>query len=324
MAEQETYYEMLWDCETCATKGLLGTSHRHCPQCGAAQDPARRYFPPVGEEVEARNHVYVGVDWNCAYCQSPNSAAAKCCVNCGAGRDGAKPVLATVDAPVAEPPVVPVVPVVPAKRHFGRWLAAALGIAMLILIGMFFTTRETAVEITGHAWERRIAIERYSAVSEDAWCDSLPSGAYAVSRSREVRSQRQVEAGQDCIEKRVDMGDGSFTKKRECTPRYRDEPVYDERCHFRVNRWQVARQVVANQDSAPNPTWPLVGHLQGGSALGAEREAGRRERYILNLAGAGKTWQCDVDAALWERLRDGSQVSLGVRLTGGADCGSLR
>ena len=34
--EPETYYEMLWDCTQCGTTGLLGTTHRHCPSCGAA------------------------------------------------------------------------------------------------------------------------------------------------------------------------------------------------------------------------------------------------------------------------------------------------
>ena len=42
------------------TKALLGDSHRHCPTCGAAQDPTKRYFPEPGTEVEARNHQFVG------------------------------------------------------------------------------------------------------------------------------------------------------------------------------------------------------------------------------------------------------------------------
>ncbi|MFZ2308904.1 MAG: hypothetical protein WAW34_16345 [Rhodoferax sp.] len=58
MSEQEIYYEMLWDCAQCNTKGLLGDSHRHCPTCGAAQDPTKRYFPKEGEEVEAKNHKF--------------------------------------------------------------------------------------------------------------------------------------------------------------------------------------------------------------------------------------------------------------------------
>ena len=51
MAEQETYYEMLWDCPQCGTLGLLGDSHRHCPTCGTAQDPTKRYFPKPAAEL---------------------------------------------------------------------------------------------------------------------------------------------------------------------------------------------------------------------------------------------------------------------------------
>ena len=59
-------YEMLWDCSACGTKGLLGVSHRRCPNCGAPQDPTTRYFPAPGSEVLAADHVYAGADWRCA------------------------------------------------------------------------------------------------------------------------------------------------------------------------------------------------------------------------------------------------------------------
>ncbi|MEO7108554.1 MAG: hypothetical protein ABIZ09_19430, partial [Rhodoferax sp.] len=105
MAENEIFYEMLWDCPQCNTKGLLGDSHRHCPTCGAAQDPTKRYFPEPGQEIEARNHQFVGADWACVFCSSPNSAAAAHCTNCGAGKDGTKPVATVLDraASVAKP-----------------------------------------------------------------------------------------------------------------------------------------------------------------------------------------------------------------------------
>ena len=54
------HYEMLWDCAYCATPKLLGKSHRHCPKCGAPQDPERRYFPADSEKVAVEDHVPVG------------------------------------------------------------------------------------------------------------------------------------------------------------------------------------------------------------------------------------------------------------------------
>ncbi len=45
MSVSEKTYEMLWDCKYCGQRKNLGLSHRHCPNCGAPQDPAARYYP---------------------------------------------------------------------------------------------------------------------------------------------------------------------------------------------------------------------------------------------------------------------------------------
>ncbi len=340
----EIHYEMLWDCDACGTRGLLGVSHRHCPACGAAQNPERRYFPAPGEEVEAKNHVFSGVDWRCAYCDSPNAAAAKFCVNCSAGQDGAKPVALKFDgqgaalpgSPASPPPTpVPASQFVSNAASPGRggkgWLILLLLAVFAVagigsLIAMFLTTTETAVTVGTKTWERSIAIERFSPASDAAWCDSLPAGAYDISRSREVRSQRKIEDGQNCTEKRVDKGDGSFVKQQECTPRYRDEPVYDERCRYRINRWLVDRQIVATQDSAPQPEWPSVRLASAlrAETLGAEREGGRSEHYRVVLQAGGEQWTCDLPESRWRSLAPGKGATVAVRALGGADCDSLR
>lgn len=82
-------YQMFWDCSYCGTKELLGVSHRHCPNCGGAQDENKRYFPPEGREVELHDHVYFGVDWDCQHCSTPNSKNSNNCVNCGSPQNGA-------------------------------------------------------------------------------------------------------------------------------------------------------------------------------------------------------------------------------------------
>jgi len=334
MAEKEIYYEMLWDCTQCEAKGLLGDSHRHCPMCGAAQDPKQRYFPKPGAEVEAKNHQYVGVDWSCAFCMSPNSAAAAHCTNCGAGQDGTKPVVKVEDVSV-NPSVKPQVASVPGGVRWLRWVLALAVLVIVVLGTLFFKTQETTATVTQKTWSREIQIEKLVPVSESAWCEAMPTGAYAVTYTREQRSSKKVPDGQECREQRVDQGDGTFVKRQECTPRYREEPVYDKRCHFQVNRWRMSRSAKAEGDTEVLPAWPSVGNLNlanrgsnplavASGPMGSEREGPRRETYVLKLASGSKLWTCMVSEPVWTKYAEGRTTPLKVRLTGGADCDSLK
>ncbi|MBI2746456.1 MAG: zinc ribbon domain-containing protein [Burkholderiales bacterium] len=331
MAEEEIYYEMLWDCTQCNTKGLLGDSHRHCPTCGAAQDPTERYFPKEGEEVEAKNHKFVGADWSCAYCSSPNSQAAAHCTNCGAGQDGTKPVALVADKATPEP-LPSTMPTTAPKRSMGwlRWVFAALALVVIGIVFLFTSTKETTATVAQRTWAREIQIEQMGRVADSAWRDSVPGDAYGVSCSREQRSTKQVPDGQDCHTERVDKGDGTFVKRQECTTRYRDVPVYDDRCSYTVNRWRTVRSVKADTQNAMNPVWPTVSNLNanfpggGVGSLGSEREGTRHESYVLTLGSGGKTWTCNVPENVWSKYQEGATTPLKVRLTGGADCSSLK
>ena len=332
MPEKEIYYEMLWDCAQCNTTGLLGDSHRHCPTCGAAQDPTKRYFPEPGTEVEAKNHQFVGADWSCAYCNSPNSAAAAHCTNCGAGQDGTKPVATVVDT-AAAPPTLIAPPVAAQSSHKWRWLLAAFALVVVALSTLFFSTHDATATVAGRNWQREIQIEKFGPVSDSAWCDSMPGDAYAVSQSREQRSTRQVPDGEVCRDERIDKGDGTFVKHRECSPRYRDEPVYDNRCRFQVNRWRAYRSVKAGSETAAQPMWPSIGTLNSGGlafsnglagGMGAERAGQRSESYVLALQSDGKRWTCNVPESVWNKYQEGASLPIKVRLVGGAVCSSLK
>lgn len=80
MAEERVeslgFYEMLWDCEFCGTKGLLAKSQRHCPECGAKQSADARYFPKEGEETKVAGHKYESSDRYCPACNAPQGALA--------------------------------------------------------------------------------------------------------------------------------------------------------------------------------------------------------------------------------------------------------
>lgn len=357
MADQ--FFEMMWDCEQCDARELLAKTQRHCPMCGAAQDPKRRYFPEPGKEVEAKGHQYVGVDWACAYCESPNSAAAAFCVNCGGPGNGTKKValvqeqpqqqaatpsqpasgtaVAPNEAPGATKASEPAQALSAASRSASGlpWLAAVAAlITLLVLIGTsalvysFFSKHDENVLLVEKSWSRSVDVEQFASVNSVSWCDALPTEAYQVTRTREQRSTRQVQDGEVCVDSRADVGDGTFTKRRECSPRYRSEPVFDARCSYLINRWKVMRTDRTAGSAQLAPTWPnsvLGNTLVQGNSLGAERLGRRNETYRVRLqSDRGAVWTCDLPAAVWSSLAENQTMTMKVRGTGGADCASLQ
>ena len=323
---EEHFYEMLWDCPSCNTRGLLGKSQRHCPACGQAQDPGKRYFPEAGQEVEAQGHTFVGADWRCAYCDSPNSSAAGFCGNCGASKDGTKAVSAISDPQ----DMLPQPPPVPVKRS-RKGLYAALAILIILIggiVGLFVSKKETTTQVTQTQWQREIEVERYAAVADSAWCEAMPVAAYAVSRSQEIRSHRQAADGQECKEQRVDKADGTFVKRKECSTKYREEPVYDDKCHFMINRWHVVRQLKASGDASQMPVRPTTEMVLSQNSgligrLGDERLGQRHEDYSVTLSNGTKNWHCSVQEELWKRIKPSSAVAVKIRTIGGAACDSI-
>jgi len=344
----ERTYQMLWDCPYCGTKKLLGVDHRHCPSCGATQDPELRYFPSDDDKVAVEDHEFTGADRTCGACGTANSAKAAHCVNCGSALDDAGAVRTRADKVSAsgfegetasdarvdfQQQKAPAQPEAPPKKKRGK-LACAVGCALLLLViaivaalAAVLWKKPTAVEVSGHSWERAIDIEEYRAVSDSDWCDSKPSGAYSVNSERKVRSHNKVEDGEDCVTRRVDKGDGTFTEKRECTPRYREEPVYDDWCSYKVDRWTVDRTAEASGASLTDtPAWPSVKLSKTGTCKGCEREGARRETYTVHFASTtdGKTHECEFGQSAWATYAVGSrwQSKAGV-LTGKLDCGAL-
>lgn len=317
-------FEMFWDCGYCETKALLGKSNRFCPNCGAQQDASRRYFPPPGQEVAA-NHEYDGADKTCPACSTPNGAKAHHCRSCGSPLDGSAEVNRVADRSSAAPNVAQAAAAKKSPKL--PWIIGGVIVALIsfCLVAMFWN-KDVGVTVTAHSWERTIDVERMSAVSESAWCDTMPMGAYGVSRSREQRSTKEIPDGQTCTTRDVDRGDGTFERKQECRTRYRSEPIYDDRCRFTVDRWQVNRTAkVAGQGTVPAPEWPRVTLSRSGLSLGSEREGSRNEKYTLSLKGEDeKVYTCTVPAPKWNAIEDGHKkiIPIGV-ITGAADCEKL-
>lgn len=314
-------YEMLWDCRYCDAKELLGKTHRYCPGCGAPQDASARYFPPPGKETAASAQ-YDGVDRSCPACQTPNGAKSNNCRHCGSPLDGAQAVKRVAEpgsaAPAAAPPKAEASP---KKRRWWLWALIGAVLSCCLCTGVSaLWTEDATITVQGHEWSREIDVERLQPVKEEAWCDSTPSGAYDVTKRREERSTRQVRDGETCTTRDVDRGDGTFERRRECEPRYREESIYDDRCSFTIDRWKKTRTEVARGESlSPAPAWPTV--RPGGN----EREGPRRETYVLHLQGKdSKRHSCNVDLSKWQAIADGARKSIKMRVvTGSPDCDSL-
>jgi len=337
-------YEMLWDCKFCRAQKLLGLTHRHCPNCGAQQDANGRYFPPDAERIAVQDHFYVGADIVCRYCGTATSNRARCCGNCGGplaeGQGVAKRVdqvhaagvvyggQSAADIARERSAVAAPAPPTPKKKRSALVWIVPLVLGVLVLGGLsalLFWKKSAALTVAGYEWKRAITVETFGAVTDSAWCDALPAGASDVRRHREERSKKQVPDGETCHARKVDNGDGTFHEKQECTPKYKQEPVYDDKCEYRVNRWHSARIDTAQGTTTANVNWPASSIARPGSCVGCEREGARSETYTVVFRDAkAEQYRCEFAQAKWAGFAQGSQWNGGVRrLVGTLDCDSL-
>lgn len=348
----EQVYEMLWDCKFCGTKKLLGKTHRFCPNCGAAQDDEARYFPSDDEKVAVKDHVYYGADRICPSCDTLNSANSQFCQQCGTPLEGAQTAQLVNDDQVirdgqrfettgsrnieqerfaqkmsAAGLNMDGTPKSKGGNNLLKYgIIGAVGLVVVFVAMAVFWKRETTAIVTGHTWTREIAVESYAPRSENAWCDAMPADAYSISRRSEVRSYRQIPDGEECSTRRIDNGDGTFSERRECRTKYREEPVYDTKCYYTVNRWGFSRSVKANGQSLNDlPYWPDTNITRTGTCIGCEREGRRDADYLVHFRADSSDYTCDLDESRWASIAVESRWTFQVGvITGQPDCGTLQ
>jgi hypothetical protein len=329
----EAVYEMMWDCRFCGQKKLLGLSHRHCPNCGAPQDPDKRYFPPDNEKVAVKDHPFVGADLSCHSCNQLMSRAVKCCPHCGAPAGAGVEVQRVADVvvpdPNAPPPFQPGAPAAPASSKGVSPILIVVGVVgALLVVGilvMVFWKREGVFVVAGRTWERDVAIERYDTTRESAWCDSPPAGGREVARHKEQHGTNQVKDGETCQTRKKDQGNGTFKEVKECTPKYKDVPVMADKCDYDVNQWKTAR-TQSEHGTEDAPRWPQTSLARTGTCLGCEREGARTEKYTVNFTDqkSGSAASCDVPETKWATFAKGGKYKGTSRvMTGGVDCDGL-
>ncbi len=348
--EHEGRYQMLWDCPFCGTERLLGLDHRHCPACGAAQDPARRYFPKDEERVAVADHPYHGADRVCPSCSTPNGGKSEFCGNCGTALDEAAAARQRAAQAVQEgqsfaadsaraaaqelsskrPSTPPPPPPPPASSGLGKKVAGAgcclglVALAALLLVALLWK-KEALVEVSGHRWERTITIEVNRAVSESGWKEDAPRGANGLQCREKEKSTKKVEDGEECEKKRVDKGDGTYDQVKECHPKYRSEPVMGDWCTWTAVKWTTDHVEKVKGDS-PNdpPRWPEATPHPAGDCEGCQRKGAKSETYTVLWKGDGESFTCDLPEKKWASFKVGSKwkAKVGV-IAGGIDCDAV-
>ncbi|MDM8546637.1 hypothetical protein QUF61_09115 [Candidatus Venteria ishoeyi] len=346
MTEKQTKtYEMMWDCKFCGTTKLLGKTHRYCPACGAAQDPEQRYYPSDQDKVAVEDHQFIGADKLCQACDTPNAANVEFCISCGSPMSEAaqakvrdSQLRATdesfsetrqadqlTDQATAEKAQLAAQQ---AKKKKQIWIIAGVAVVIALIATFLLWSKEVTVELQQHRWEYSIQIEQYRAQAKASWCDAMPHDAYRINRSEKVRSHKQVADGQECSMRRIDQGDGTYQEKQECRTRYRKEPIYDQYCNYQLNRWAHNR-AATSQGQDKKPRWASFKLACGGQRqsqkLGCEREGQRLAQHYLMLSDKqnGKTYQCEVQQALWQQSQLKSRWHLDINLAGSPRCGTL-
>jgi hypothetical protein len=334
----EKVYQMLWDCRFCGTTKLLGIEHRHCPNCGAAQDPAWRYFPSDADlkVINDPNYRYAGADKTCPFCGQPNSAAAQWCKDCGGDLSAAPEVARKADLQTGlEGPAGVRDDVVLQKfqreqaaiqaqsqgaRKGGLGRVKYLIIAAVVLcIGAFAafvvlsrSTYGASMAVSELTWQRVISVEQLTAQSGSDWRSGVPADAYNVACHSEDRCRTESEQ-YVCGSVNVDRGDGSFTKQDKYCTRSKQVCEPDQKCSYTVNHWTFERDFTATGGPADPLPWPSVS-LQTGSFVGAERESSRKETLnVVFKDSAGQSYTYNpTDYAVWQTYKVGQRYTVEI------------
>ena len=219
--------------------------------------------------------------------------------------------------------------------------------AVGLMVYYLMTPRVDTLTIQHTLWERTIPIERYATIDESDW--SVPHGGREYKQEREVRSytkvldhydiehetvKEKVQDGYTIKKYKKDKGNGYFeieeekiqkyktvTKKVEKkVPVYREDPVYDTKHYYQIERWIKTREVKTN-GMDDDPYWGETTLKEGSEPYGAGKEHIKeshiREKYSVeatNSDGDTDTYPVD-DFQFWSTLHTGDSVKVEINRT---------
>lgn len=215
-----------------------------------------------------------------------------------------------------------------------------LGVGGNALYTNYIATETVDVKVQSLSWERQVEIEELRTLTQEDW--TVPSDGRVLGSRSEVRSYRQVfdhyetrtrqvperrQTGShseqySCGSKSVSNGNGTYRSETTyCSrtvpdyttvyrtetyqePVYRNEPVYDTKYRYQVDRW-----VTDHYDRSAgqtNPYWPES------TARGSKQRVGnvRHQTYATVLVdNQGRTFNKSFgDESIWSKLDTGMML----------------
>ncbi len=181
----------------------------------------------------------------------------------------------------------------------GTAVLSCVGLGGLIVMERQSAT-EQPVTVTGHTWERTIAIERLQGEPQEGWCSEAPQAAIITSRDERIK-------------------DADRRGRHKST-------TYAEWCRYKVLAWESVRPATrSGEGTDPAPAWPEVA-AQTCETEGCERPGAKREslRRLLTQQD-GKILTCSASAERWRSFVDGDRAVIPVgAYIGAPQCDGLK
>ena len=134
----------------------------------------------------------------------------------------------------------------------------------------------------------------------------------------EQHGTTRVQDGEDCHTEQRDKKDGTFEEVQKCSPKYREEPKYEEKCNFTVQEWTKVNDLKSSGIGTTYAYPPSGLTATTPESYGAQREGHRYTKLYLDFdEGDACDWKVDTagssDETLWKKFADGKKYKVNVR-----------
>lgn len=328
-----------WDCTTCGYKGVRGPE-TECLNCGADRPKNVKFYMAAEEDIvqdpTVLHRARGGADWRCSFCSQNNPNAVKICKDCGNTKSDSDKQLAvktyntaavprTGDGTRDLPQNTEETP--PPSSKKGCFIALGVMAVIVSVLLLFSLNSAIEVRVEGFEWKQSIQVEEKRNVQEEDW--SIPSGGTIVTSFQAIhhynqvldhyetrtRTEQRSVGSEEYVCGKKDLGNGYF-EDQYCTrtlyedyqveyeePIYRQEPVYQKKYRYTVDRWFAINPIVT-QDKNHSPQWGNTVNIRTNPSL---REAGRKGIYTV-LVKEEEIHAHEIPLSWWQKLKVGDKI----------------